>query len=350
MSKKTDKIPFNVIFEIFPDPILILDKKELKVVTCNQETQNLLKKSNEYLLGKKINQIFITEHYFFENIKEITKKQGTYVIKDRLKFADSIFEIKCINSEEIKSNLILVLKNVEKDKYQTGDKSLDFFNETFSMLSHEVNNPISSIKLASELIKKNYSMVDKELISIIKSEALRISRLFSNFNLTELKNITRTTEENIHEIIRLCLFKIKQMPNKIKIIEEFDPSLPLIKLNRDLIIQALDNIFINSYESSNFIDSSYLKIQTRFMVGESIKIPNIKNYIKKNSLSIIISENGVGISKEIMDKIFIPFFSTKKRGSGIGLFLVKKIINEHGGTITVESENGTTSVKINLPF
>ena len=66
------------------------------------------------------------------------------------------------------------------------------------------------------------------------------------------------------------------MPKNIKIIEEFDPSLPLIKLNRDLIIQALDNIFINAYESSNFIDSSYLKIQTRFIVGESIKIPNIK--------------------------------------------------------------------------
>ena len=48
------------------------------------------------------------------------------------------------------------------------------------------------------------------------------------------------------------------------------------------------------------------------MVRESIKIPNIKNYIKKNSLSIIISENGVGISKEIMDKIFIPFFLPKK--------------------------------------
>lgn len=350
MSKKPDKIPFNIIFEFFPDPVLILDKEELKVVTCNQESQNLLKKSSEYLFGKKLNQIFSNYHYFFENIKEISKKPGTYVIKDRLKLDRSIFEIKCINSEDIESNLILVLKKIEKNENQTDDNNLDFFNETFSILSHEVNNPISSIKLASELIKKNYNMVDKELINIIQSEALRISRLFSDFNLTELKHISKTTEENIHEIIRLCLFKIKQMPNKVKIIEEFDPSLPLIKLNRDLIIQALDNILINAYESCNFINSSYLKIQTRFIVGESIKIPNIKNYIKKNSLSIIISENGSGISEEIIDKIFIPFFSAKKRGSGIGLFLVKKIINEHGGTITVESEAGITSVKINLPF
>ena len=71
------------------------------------------------------------------------------------------------------------------------------------------------------------------------------------------------------------------MPNKLNIYEEFDPSLPLIKINRDLIMQALDNIFINAYESSLFNKSSYLKIQTRFVVGESISIPNIKEFYKK---------------------------------------------------------------------
>ena len=52
----------------------------------------------------------------------------------------------------------------------------------FSFLSHEINNPISSIKLASDLIKKNYTNVDDELLEIIKSEALRITRIFSKFN------------------------------------------------------------------------------------------------------------------------------------------------------------------------
>ena len=140
------------------------------------------------------------------------------------------------------------------------------------------------------------------------------------------------------------------MPNKLNITEEFDPSLPLIEINRDLIMQALDNILINAYESSLFNKSSYLKIQTRFVVGESISIPNIKNSIKKNSLKISICDNGNGIPKEFIDKIFLPFYSTKKRGSGIGLFLVKRIIDDHEGTIALESQEGVTTVQIILPF
>ena len=134
------------------------------------------------------------------------------------------------------------------------------------------------------------------------------------------------------------------------IIEEFDPSLPMIRISRDLIMQLLDNILVNSYEASNFKKNSYLRIQTRFVVGESIKIPNIKDQIKRNSISITITDNGIGISKESLKKIFIPFFSTKKRGSVIGLFLVKKIIDDHEGTIAIQSSEGITKVKIILPF
>ena len=103
-------------------------------------------------------------------------------------------------------------------------------------------------------------------------------------------------------------------------------------------------------KSSLFNKSSYLKIQTRFVVGESISIPNIKNSMKKNSLKISICDNGNGIPKELADKIFLPFYSTKKRGSGIGLFLVKRIIDDHEGTIALESQEGVTTAQIILPF
>ena len=282
------------------------------------------------------------------NISEIIKKNGVFIIKDNIKLKNFFFEIQCITSEELNNKFFIVLKKVTKEK--SNFEKMNYLNEIFSFLSHEINNPISSIKLASDLIKKRYTNVDDELLEIIKSEALRITRLFHNFTLTEAKNISIKKKENIHELIRLCLFKIKQMPNKLNISEEFDPSLPLIEINRDLIIQALDNILINAYESSLFNKSSYLKIQTRFVVGESISIPNIKNSIKKNSLKISICDNGNGIPKELIDKIFLPFYSTKKRGSGIGLFLVKRIIDDHEGTIALESQEGVTTAQIILPF
>ena len=75
-------------------------------------------------------------------------------------------------------------------------EELNYLDEIFSVLSHEVNNPISSIKLAADLIKKRHSNVDDELLEIIKSEAVRINRLFHNFTLSQTKNISVKKREH----------------------------------------------------------------------------------------------------------------------------------------------------------
>ena len=348
MSEINSSTLFKTIFELLPQPIFLLKKKNLKIEYCNLETQNLLGKSNEFLKGKELEDILTKDSILIANISEIIKKNGVFIIKDNIKLNNSFFEIQCITSEELKNTFFIVLKKITKENKIF--KKTNYLNEIFSFLSHEINNPISSIRLASDLIRKKYSNVDDELVEIIKSEASRITRLFDSFTLTQPHNYSIKKKENIHELIRLCLFKVKQMPNKLNVYEEFDPSLPLIEINRDLMIQALDNIFINIYDSSLFNKSSYLRIKTRFVVGESISIPNIKNSLKKNSLKISIYDNGSGIPKELKDKIFLPFFSTKKSGSGIGLFLVKRIIDDHEGTITIESQEGITTAEIILPF
>ena len=350
MFNKNPLVFFKTIFDLYPDPTIIVDKKKYVIKLCNTEFQNLFKKSNDYLSGKLLDELFKKEFMILSNIKEANNRNENFVIKDKIKVDSSFYEIKCIVSEEIEDEFVMIFSKIENKENIFLSENLDFFNEMFSIISHEINNPLSSIKLASDLIKKRYLNVDSELLEIIKSEALRINRLFSNFTKTDSNQLQKKNAENIHELIRLCLFKIKQMPNDIKILEEFDPSLPTIRINRDLIMQAFDNLLINSYESSNFNENSFLRIRTRFIAGESIKIPNLKDSIKKNSISITFSGNGKGISKEILKKVFLPFFSTKQRGSGIGLFLVKKIIDDHDGSIEIQSINGLTSVEIQLPF
>ena len=348
MAQSIPLLYFKTIFELSPQPIFFLEKKNLTIEYCNVETQNLLGKSNESLVGKVLEDIFLKESILIANISEIIKKNGVFIIKDKIKLKDFFFEIQCICSEELNNKFFIILNKVSEETSSV--EKMSYLTEIFSILSHEINNPVSSIKLASDLIKKKYTNVDHELLEIIKSEALRISRLFDNFNLNHEKRVSKKTNENIHELIRLSLFKIKQMPSKLIILEEFDPSLPLIKINRDEIVQVLDNVFMNAYESSLFKKNSYLKIITRFISGERISIPYIKDSKKKNLLKVSICDNGNGISKESIDKIFLPFYSTKKRGSGIGLFLVKRIIDDHEGTIALESQEGVTTAQIILPF
>ena len=80
------------------------------------------------------------------------------------------------------------------------------------------------------------------------------------------------------------------------------------------------------------------------------KFQILKRAKKKNYILIKIEDNGLGIKKSELSKIFLPFFSTKKRGSGIGLYLVKRIINLHDGQISVDCTDNLTSFRIKLPL
>ena len=110
--------------------------------------------------------------------------------------------------------------------------------------------------------------------------------------------------QNIHEILRYSVFRLRKYNTKIKVIEDFDPSLPLIKIDKDAMIKFFDNLLINSMESLENNSFAYIKITSKFLFGQTIKIPNLKDQIKQNFLSIIIEDNGVGISENDLKKSF----------------------------------------------
>ena len=153
MSEITSSQLFKTIFELLPQPIFLLKKKNLKIEYCNLETQNLLGKSNKLLEGKDLEDIFEKESILITNISEIIKKNGVFVIKDNIKLKNLFYEIQCITSEELNNKFFIVLNKVTKEK--TDFEKSNYLDEMFSFLSHEINNPISSIKLASDLIKKS---------------------------------------------------------------------------------------------------------------------------------------------------------------------------------------------------
>lgn len=350
MSEKLNEIYFKNLFEFFSEPLLIINNSNLKVLSCNSEFQNLISKSSKYILNNSLEDIFSFDLFFLSNVREILNKKTSFVIKDRITINEYEYEVKCILDDEHHNLMTLFfLKVPNENKINLVDKNIKFLNDTLAILGHEISNPITTIKIATDLIKKEKKSDDFELLDIIKKEAGRIINIFDNFQVFNNK-IENKKKENIHEIIRYSLIKFGEIKEKLEIIELFDPSLPNLNVNRDSLIQVFDNILKNSYESSNFISSSFIKIITSFKEGESIKIPNIIEKKKKNYLNIKIIDNGKGINEEIKDKLFFPFYTTKKKGSGIGLFLVKKIINDHQGNISVKSKDGLTEVIINLPI
>jgi nitrogen-specific signal transduction histidine kinase len=203
--------------------------------------------------------------------------------------------------------------------------------------------------MASQLILKS-KKYDEELHKIVINETERISKIFESLSFINSKNsLLDGSNENIHEIIRYSVFRLKEK-QIIKIIEDFDPSLPIVRVDKSAMVQVFDNLLLNSVDATANNDNAYIKLTTKFLYGQSIKIPNLKNQIKKNYLQIIIEDNGIGIKPNDLEKIFIPFFTKKKNGSGIGLFLVKKIIDFHNGEISINIEDNCTKVYIKLPL
>lgn len=348
MGNDKDSDFYKNILDLVPEPILVLEVKDLSVRYVNLEFQIQFEKSSSFFKKKKIDQIFNQNSFLISNLKKMSKKTGMFLIKEAALFKNFSYEVRCIVNETYNDQILMVFKKSTKSQFFNQDQFI-IFDETFSILSHEINNPLSSIKMASQLILKS-KKYDEELHKIVVNETERISKIFKSLSYINTKNsLLDGSNENIHEIIRYSVFRLKEK-NIIKIIEDFDPSLPMIRIDKNAMVQVFDNLLLNSIDATANKDNAYIKLSTKFLYGQSIKIPNLKNQIKKNYLQIIFEDNGIGINPNDLDKIFIPFFTKKKKGSGIGLFLVKKIIDYHNGEISIKIEDNCTKVYIKLPL
>ena len=208
--------------------------------------------------------------------------------------------------------LIIVKKETESF---INDLSDDYgaYEHFFSIFVHEITNPLSSIKIASQLLEKS-KVYDSELIKIVNNECNRINKVINSISQISSKLVLKNKSlENIHEILRYSSFKIKNQKKQIKIFEDFDPSLPKILIDKSLLIQAFENLLNNACEASGYVKNSFIKLSTKFVYGETIKIPNIKESQKKNYLLVKIEDNGSGIKKNEFSKIFSTFFLNKKK-------------------------------------
>ena len=102
-----------------------------------------------------------------------------FLIKEATLFKNFSYEVKCIIPEDLNKYILMIFKKIEDDRKIDDQSQYTIFDETFSILSHEINNPLSSIKMASQIMTKS-KIFDKELFDIISSETERITK---NLNL-----------------------------------------------------------------------------------------------------------------------------------------------------------------------
>ncbi len=211
-------------------------------------------------------------------------------------------------------------------------------------MAHEIRNPLSSLNINIELLREELmaeaSLNQKEeilsLLNFISYETLRLEtnlKDFLDFNrLPPLKFEAVQLNDVLDSVVRL-MGPDAQMKNA-RIETHFQRTLPPVKIDVSQFSLAISNLIINSIQA----------------VTEKGEIHLMTRASKKN-VFIILQDNGVGIPKDHLTKIFDFMFSTKPTGSGLGLSTTKKIISDHHGEISVKSEaNKGTVFRIQLPI
>jgi len=215
-----------------------------------------------------------------------------------------------------------------------------------SNLAHEIKNPLA-INLQGLEYLKSILPPDKAYIDTI--ESLIKSNLRADKILKDLLNFARPAaplileEVDIPLLINSSLFFVDPQSNlnNVTLTRQFAPDLPKVKLDYNQMQQVLINIFINAFDA--------MPQGGRITVTAS----QVEDVLKRKILQIVISDTGCGIKENDINRIFEPFFSTKKEtgGTGLGLAISKAIIESHKGAIGAESKYGEgTSVTIDLPI
>lgn len=239
--------------------------------------------------------------------------------------------VKPTSYKDVRYNICLcrdITERVRMEKKIREAERMAYIGQITASLSHEIRNPLSAVKMNLQILKKNSGLQgnDKRRIDISVREVNRLEGILQEL-LDFAKPLSITPRPAmVNSIISECveLLEIKCQEKRLMINMDLDPEIPVIQADPEKIEQVVINLLLNAIDSSD--SGGCIMITSRFR--------RISGFSKAE---IIIEDDGVCIPENRLTDIFKPFYTTKTKGTGLGLANVKRIAEAHGGSVEVKN-------------
>ncbi|MCP4182203.1 MAG: two-component sensor histidine kinase [Hyphomicrobiales bacterium] len=364
-AKLISKSPItDQILDAMPYPVLMLDGDN-KILFANLASEGFFHASVSFLQGCRFEEFIPYSSPALDMLVRVRVRQAEIReykvdLSSPKTGQEAIVDILATPIPEITGNVVVIFQKramADKiDRQLTHRGAARTVTGLASMLAHEIKNPLSGIRGAAQLLASNVEPEDRSLTQLITDETDRIVGLVDEMEVFSDDRTPERVPINIHSVLdHVKALAINGFGKNVRFIENYDPSLPPVYANRDQLIQVLINLVKNSCEALDNIDKPIITLTTAFRPGIKLSSPGSPERVSL-PLEFSISDNGCGISDALIPHVFDPFVTTKIKGTGLGLALVSKIVDDHGGVIEIEhntsrfSEAPGTKVRILMPL
>jgi len=244
--------------------------------------------------------------------------------------------------------LVDVTEAAEAERGLRRQESLAAVGQATAQVAHEIRNPLGSIRLGVSMLRDSVSdQAGLNTIELVERGIMHLNKLVVDVTQFSRRKALEQAHVDLHELIKrsleLVADKIKEKETPIE--KRLADQKPIGHWDPDQLSQVFVNVIANAIDAS----------PKHAPVVISTEVVNVESSGDDEDLvrhaRITIADQGSGMDAPTLDRMFEPFFSTKKRGTGLGLAIVRQIVEQHEGTISVESKPGEgTTFRIDLPL
>jgi two-component system, NtrC family, nitrogen regulation sensor histidine kinase GlnL len=344
----------NMLIEALPAAIIVVDRDGLCRL-LNAAAEDLLQIGRKTLLGRRLSEVIPEDCPLFSLIEQSRLSRSAVsdaemlIDGPRLRLEHTSVEVAPLDDPNGSVVISMRDRSLEHRMARQGAaaEAAQSVRAMAGMLAHEIKNPLAGIRGAAQLLESKLAPADASLAALIREESDRIVGLVNGVEIFADDRAPVLSVVNVHEALdHVCKLARVSFARHATLKEYYDPSLPPLRGNRDLLIQIFLNLVKNAAEAC---DGGDIVVTTSYQAGFRIGERN-KAHRQPRRIAVTISDNGPGVPEALLGNLFDPFVTSKPGGRGLGLPLVAKLVRAHDGVIEFQSKPGATRFTVLLPI